>query len=37
VGGGFLHVTSGEEGTRVDVLASGVTADAATAEPGSSG
>jgi F-type H+-transporting ATPase subunit epsilon len=37
VGGGFLHVTSGEEGTRVDVLASGVTAEAATAEPGSSG
>ena len=34
--GGFLHVTSGEEGTRVDVLASGVVADAAEAtEPGS--
>jgi F-type H+-transporting ATPase subunit epsilon len=31
IDGGFLHVTSGDEGTRVDVLASGVTADASAA------
>jgi F-type H+-transporting ATPase subunit epsilon len=37
VGGGFLHVTSGEDGTRVDVLASGVAETPAATEPGSTG
>lgn len=31
--GGFLHVTSSDEGTRVDVLASGVAADAPAGAP----